>query len=169
MEYEPDQTFEPDYEDPTSTPELRALYDGDISSTILEKLSGYYTEHSDKLEPEEYFIIRQGQNDYMLYYGDIAEDGSITHAKVVRYYAVNTGSYAAVYRLSVSEASSGRVDLAGYSGYIYSSYDSYLPSPYITTSKPAVSAGLWISVMSCIIICVTVGIIVWRWLNAHEK
>lgn len=169
MEYEVDQTIEPVDADPSATPELRALYDGDISSSILEKLSGYYTEHSDKLDPEDYFIVRQAQYDYLLYYGEIAEDGTITSAKVVRYYATNTGSYAAVYRLSVSETSSGRVDLSGYSGYIYSSYESYLPSPYIATSKPSVSTGLWVSVMSCVLICATVAVVVWRWLNAAKE
>lgn len=169
MEYEDNPTTEPVDETPAPTAELRALYDGDISSSILEKLSSYYTEHSDPMEKENYFIVRQSQYDYILYYGDISSSGAISDAHVVRYYAVNTGSYAATYRLSVSEATSGSVDLSGPSAYIYSSYEQYLPSPYIVTGKHSVSMGLWVSVMSCVIICVTVGIIVWRFLNAGKK
>lgn len=169
MEYdEVDYTIEPVDPSPSPSPELRALYDGDISSTVLEKLSGYYIEHSDRVNPEDYFIVRQGQYDYILYYGDIESDGSINDATVVRYYAVNTGSYAAAYRLSVSESTSGSVDLGGYSGYIYSSYESYLPSPYISTGKVSASASLWITIASCLFICATVGLVIWRWFNAHK-
>lgn len=169
MEYEDNPTLEPVDETPAPTPELRALYDGDISSSILEKLSSYYTEHSDPLEKEDYFIVRQSQYDYLLYYGEISSSGAIADATIVRYYAVNTGSYAATYRLSVSEATSGSVDLSGPSAYIYSSYDQYLPSPYIVTGKNSVSMGLWVSVMSCVVICATVAIVVWRWLNANNR
>lgn len=169
MEYEVDQTIEPINEDPTATPELRALYEGDISTTILEKLSAYYTEHSDPLEKPNYFIVRQSQSEYILYYGDISSSGAISDATVVRYYGYNTGSYTAVYRLNVSQASSGSVDLSGPTGYIYSSYDRYLPSPYIVTGKSSVTMGLWVSVLSCVVLCATVGVIVWRWLNAHNR
>ena len=130
MEYETNIPTQQIDENPTPTPELRALYDGDISSQILEKLSGYYTEHSDRMNPESYFITRNGNYDYTLYYGDISESGAISSCKAVRYYGVNSGSYSIAFRLSVSELESGTVDLAGYSGYIYSSYNNAYYSAY---------------------------------------
>lgn len=169
MVYDDNKAFEQVNEDPSPSPELRALYDGDISTQILEKLSSYYIEHADKMNPEDYFIVRTGQSDYTLYFGDIEANGSINNATAVRYYGVNTGSYAVAYRLSVSEASSGSVDLGGYSGYIYSSYDNYLPSPYISTGKVSSTASLWITIMSCLFICATVGVVIWRFLNARKR
>ena len=168
MEYETNIPVESLDPTPSPTAELRALYDGDVSSTILQKLSGYYIEHSDKLNPEDYFIVRTGNNDYSLYYGNISETGSITNAIRVRYYAVNSGSYTAAYRLSVSQLGSGSVDLDGYEAYIYSSYESYLPSPYIAENNTPVRGGFFTAVLMVLCACAVVGAIVWRFFNAKR-
>lgn len=169
MEYETNIPIESVDPDPSPTAELRALYDGDVSSQILQKLSGYYIEHSDKLNPEDYFIVRTGNNDYSLYYGEISANGTITSATRVRYYAVNNGSYAAAFRLSVSELGSGSVDLDGYEAYIYSSYESYLPSPYIAENNAPVRGGFFSAVIMLLVACAVVGTIVWRFFNAGKK
>ena len=169
MEYETNIPIESVNPTADPAPELRSLYDGDISSSILQKLSGYYLEHSDKLNPEDYFIVRTGNNDYSLYFGDISESGVITSATRVRYYAVNTGSYAAVYRLSVSELDTGSVDLDGYEAYIYSSYDSYLPSPYLAENESSVRGGLFTAVIMVMAAICVVGVVIGRFFNGNKK
>lgn len=108
----------------------RAVYDGDISDSILAKLSQYYNEYgSDK----PYCIYRADQYNYYLVFGDYS-DGVFTQARVVRYQL--SGNYYNTAYLTVSTVSSIRPDLSGSTGYIYSSAsDSFLPSRYISSKQ----------------------------------
>lgn len=134
-----------------SDPE-RALYDGDLSSSVLTKLSAYYLDDYNLLSPADYFVVRQGQYDYRLYYGDIDEDGTINDCQLVRYYS--TGSYGSGYNVSIATLSGGSVDLSGYSGYVYSSYDSYLPSPDIVSGVNSIHArGSLLCLSVCLVAC----------------
>lgn len=117
----------------------RSLYEGDISDSILTRLSSYYINAVGANSPD-YFIVRTAQYDYSLYYGDISPDGSIINSAVrVRYYATQTAGYNLAWRVAISDAT-GAVDVpaagANYSAYVYSNHsDRWLPSPYITTNK----------------------------------
>lgn len=150
------QTVAPSEPDSTETilqsedPE-RAVYDGDISDSILAKLSAYYNEHGSK----DYAIYRADQYHYYLVYGDYSE-GSFSNATVVSY-TLNSGytSYATV---TVSSVSSSRPDLSGATGYVYSSIASYLPSRYIS-SKEASSQIYLHAATVCIVLGLLLAII----------
>lgn len=129
--------------EPSPTPSAaelttRSLYEGDISDSILNRLSSYYINAVGADDPD-YFIVRTAQYDYSLYYGDIASDGTIADTAVrVRYYAVQSGAYNLAWRVAIGDAT-GAVDVppagANYSAYVYSSHSEWLPSPYITSNK----------------------------------
>lgn len=140
--------------EPTSDPgAMRQVYDADISQTILAKLSAYYMDDYNMIDPQEYFITRPNQYTYVLTYGDVDRDGTIHDCKQVTYYGTSTGYGVAGYTVSVSSVSSGRVDVSGFTGYVYSSYDTFLPSPDISTGVREYGARAWCMVLSVCLIC----------------
>lgn len=116
-----DPTFEPVE---NSQIDERAVYDGDISDGILAKLSSYYRDHGSG----DYVIYRIDQYHYQLVYGDF--DGTVFTDATIVSYSIG-GSYQQTASVSVSNSSSFRPDLTGSTGYIYSSYDAFVPSRYI--------------------------------------
>lgn len=120
-------------ESPSPDSEVRSVYEGDISSSILQKLAAYYNDHAQA--GDDYIIVRPSQNDYRLYYGGTITGTSCSGSTMVRYYG-STSGYSTYFNLSVTEDYSGSIDSTGYSGYIYSSIDSWLPNPYISDYKP---------------------------------
>lgn len=133
----------------TNEPE-RSVYDGEVSDTILAKLSAYYNEHADQ---EEYVIYRADQYNYYLIYGDY-NNGQFTNATSVLYH---TQSYYNTVdcTISVSTGVSARPDLTGDTGYIYSSIDTFLPSRYINSQEKQVKKGSMV-----ITVCVVLGLLV---------
>lgn len=121
---------------PTNSPDpgVRALYDSDISSSIQQRFASWYYGHGGR-DPRNwnnsYFMVRTGSGEYIAYFGDISEEGVISDADRLVYKQINSGGYSSAWTWSVSHVQSGRVDLDGYSGYIYSSYDQYQESPYM--------------------------------------
>lgn len=135
---------------------FRSLYSGDISSSILQKFAAFYRDHM--FSPfrsvnDSYFCIRSNASEYKFYVGNIDSDGKIHSATVVTYRGVTTGgSYNTHYEWSEATASSGYIDLDGYSGYIYSSYSGYSPNPYISQySDSAYTAFFSLTLTVCVI------------------
>lgn len=108
--------------------EDRAVYDGDISDSILAKLSAYYNEHGDE---EEYVILRVDQYNYYLVFGDY-NNGLFSNATTVLYHSQSSYSTNDC-RVTVQNGVQYRPDLTGDTGYIYSSLPSFIPSRYIST------------------------------------
>lgn len=100
----------------------RAVYDGDISDSILRKLSAYYTEYGND---SDYVILRESQYSYVLVFGSV--NGSLYDGTIVRY---NSSSYTTDATVSISSGTY-RADMTGDTGYIYSSNPAFLPSPYV--------------------------------------
>lgn len=120
--------------DNTPDPGIRALYDSDISTSVQQKFAAWYYSHrgSDPRNwDDSYFMVRSAQGEYIAYFGDISSSGQITEAERVIYRQVGTGGYGTAWTWSESHVTSGAVDLAGYTGYIYSSYQEYQASPYM--------------------------------------
>lgn len=109
-----------------------SVYNGDISDSILAKLSSYYNEHATFNTP--YAIYRPDQYEYVLVYGTTSDYTHWTDCTVVRYYAVQSG-YNTAYLLDVETVDSHISDLTGYTGYIYSSYSEFVPSRYIGNDR----------------------------------
>lgn len=149
----------------TNVPE-RIVYDGDVSDTILAKLSAYYNEHADQ---EEYVIYRADQYNYYLVYGSY-NNGQFTNATTVLYHT-QSGYNTVDCTVTVSTGISVRPDLTGDTGYIYSSLYSFLPSRYISLQEKQVKKGSMV-VTVCIVLGLLVAIIgLWvkrirgRWLT----
>lgn len=127
----PEPTFEPT---PEPTQEVfseeidyRAVYDGDVSDSILRKLSAYYNDNAQL--GQDYVILRESQYVYVLAFGD--EENHHFTGTIVRY---TSSTYTADCTVSVSRGTY-YADLSGDTGYIYSSCDGYLPSAYISKTE----------------------------------
>lgn len=139
---------------------VRSLYSGDISSTILQKFASWYRDNyfsPIRSANDSYFCIRTGNSEYKFYVGDISSSGQISNAKCVTYQAINPSGYNTAWTWSVSTVTSGSIDLDGYSGYIYSSYDTYASNPYMSTyTDNAYAAFFSISVCVCLLFTILV-------------
>lgn len=102
-------------------------YNGDVSDTILAKLSSYYNEHASFNTP--YLILRTGQYEYILVYGNTTDYQTFTDSVVVQYVG-NSQQYNTYYSLSVTENVTYSVPTIQYSGFVYSSSSDFIPSRY---------------------------------------
>lgn len=139
--------------DPVSTETIlqsedpeRAVYDGDISDSILAKLSAYYNEHGSG----DYCIYRPSQYSYILLYGSYS-NGSYTGTRVT--YTLS-GNYYSSASLSVSGISNFQPDLSGSTGYIYSNADQFLPSRYIDGHSRSTQLYMHVST-----VCIALGLL----------
>lgn len=108
------------------------VYNGDVSDSILAKLSAYYTEHATFNTP--YAIYRPSQYEYILVYGATEDYHNWTNATVVSYNS-SQSNYNSYFYLDVTEDVSYTSDLTGYTGYIYSSSSDFVPSRYIGNDR----------------------------------
>lgn len=123
---------------PAPTEGLRAVYDGNISSSILEYFGAVYNRaYRNMVNQPDYIIVRVSQYDYRMYVGHMTSDGVFDGVTdVYRYYGSTSGAYNVSYHYSTSEIISPTVDISGANGYIYSSSDSFIPNPYIEGTQP---------------------------------
>lgn len=131
--YSPDPSFtpEPSFTPvPTEEPVIdRAVYDSDISDSILAKLSAYYNEYG---KDQTYAIYRSDQYHYYLVFG-VYNNGRFSDAIQAAY--VVSSAYNGSTTFSVSSGSYNP-DLTGSTGYIYSNIsESYIPSRYIDSQE----------------------------------
>lgn len=110
-------------EQTTESPETRAVYDGDISSSILKKFVDTYNRDF-PLNDKDYVIYRYSQYDYRMYVGDFNGVSFLGETSYYRYYS-NTSTYNNGFYWSKSTVDGFTPDLSGYTGYVYSSYDGF--------------------------------------------
>lgn len=128
-DYTPEPTVAPTVEptvEPTEIIPDRAVYDGDVSDSILRKLSAYYNDNASPVY-DDYVILRESQYDYILAYGDVTNHSF--NGTIVRYHVQQTYNSTDC-TVSVTEGVYN-ADMTGDTGYIYSSLDGFLPSYYI--------------------------------------
>lgn len=153
--------------------QLRSLYTGDISTSILQKFASWDQVHNYiSLDPVDhnYFCVRSDSSTYKCYIGHVSAAGYITGpTTVLTYESVGAGGYSTAYTWSVAQVESGRVDLNGYNGYIYSSYEGYAPNPYMQQYRNDNITSL--SSFALLILCAAVflGFMVWRWIKGAKR
>lgn len=138
--------------------QLRNVYDSDVSSTVLQKLSAYYNDHAGPFD--RYIIFRSDQYTTRLIYGGASSPTSWTGATEVIYQTSSNFNGFTTF----SHGRSGSItlsssDLSGSTGYIYSSFADYPSSYYVETSRvmPLLMTMLLIS---------AIGFVVYRWIHS---
>ena len=107
-----DIPYNPPYQKITSETLVGAnsVYDGSISSTILNWFSGYYSNH---YENQNYLILRDSQYTYRMYVGDIVPNGktcTIRNCDMITYNSNSSYDYTSYY--TVETGVSAVVDIS---------------------------------------------------------
>lgn len=148
---------------PEPTEPSRAVYDSDISDSILAKLSAYYREHADG--DADYAIFRSGQYQYYLVFGDYSS-GTFSDSTLVSYTIEYSGYQTTGARVYVSTGTY-TPDLSGSTGYVYSSVPGYLPSRYI--EQRALSSIRYQHVTSVVICLCFILCVIGLWMGSFRR
>ena len=108
----------------STTAQAYSVYDGTPSSTYITYFKDIV---SGAPFDANYVAFRSDQNEYIMLLGDLEIKGSTISvngtAKEYKYYTTNTSQYNSTYRYSVTEVSSGSVNVGDY--IIYSDLGDY--------------------------------------------
>lgn len=127
----------------------RAVYDGDINTSIQTKFAEYIINHH---YDKDYVVYRPNQYTYKCLIGDW--DGrTMNNCTILEYYSYG---YNDNVTFTVTQSSSITPDLSGDTGFIYSSDSAFVPLAGVaeyrcTHSSMLVSVGLVISILSYLI------------------
>lgn len=120
--------------DPESDEEMRSVYDGSISDSVLSSLGSYFNLHAAPYD--KYFIWRDTQSTYRLVFGATSDYVSWTGAQEVIY--TTASGYNTFPTFSKGRSGSfslSSADVSNNSAYIYSSLDTHLPDRYVDTNR----------------------------------
>ena len=100
---------------------IESVYDGSISSSILNFFSGYYRNH---YENDNYLIVRDGQYTYRMYVGDIVLNGKsciVSNCDLITYHSNSGYDFTPYYSVDTGVSSVVDITSGGYlSSYVYS-------------------------------------------------
>lgn len=149
---------------------INSVYDGSISSTILNWFSGYYRSHYDT---EDYLILRDGQYTYRMYVGSIVADGKtciLTNCDVVTYHS-SSSAYDYTPYYSVTSGVSTTIDIT--SG---NQLSAYVYSDVIGSGVPDIESYnmqhftlAFVGVTAVIACCAFLFTIIRGWLTRHDR
>lgn len=150
---------------------VRTLYSGDVGTSVLQKFASWYQDRyfcSIDHFNDHYYCVRTSDRTYKFYVGEVSAAGAITDCDVVTYEQIQIGGYNTAWTWSVSHATSGYVDLDGYSGFIYSSYPAYQSNPYMVQVKT--DSILILSTLACAIMLVGMALfrVIRRWFDVNN-
>lgn len=142
-------TADPLEQDPEQEEDLRSVYDGSISDSILSGFGAYFNDHAGPAA--RYFIWRESQYVYRMVYGSTSDYISWSNAQEVIYTA--SSGYNGV--PSFQKGRSGSItlsssDVGSSSAYVYSSLDTHLPNRYVGSDRfmPVLSTILLVTALA---------------------
>ena len=161
----------PNFVDVVSEPLVgeKAVYDGSISSSILNFFAGYYRNHYDN---ENYLILRDGQYIYRMYVGDIVPNGHkciVSNCDMITYNSNSGYDYTPYY--SVDTGVSAVVDITSgghLSTYVYSDVVGACV-PDIQNYYHDLASGTFCGVTCIMVVIACLFSVIRRWLTRHDR
>ena len=150
-------------------PGINAVYDGSISSSILNFFSGYYRNH---YENQSYLILRDGQYTYRMYVGDIVPDGKsciVRNCDMVTYHSNSGYDFTPYY--SVDTGVSAVVDITSgghLSTYVYSDVVGACV-PDIQIYYHDLATGTFCGVTCIMVVIACLFSVIKGWLTRHDR
>lgn len=147
-----------------------AVYDGSISSSVLNFYSGYYRNH---YEDENYLILRDGQYTYRMYVGSIVADGKtciLSNCDVVTYHS-SSSVYDYTPYYSVSSGVSTTIDITSgnqLSAYVYSDIVGACVAD-IDAYRHDFWSVMWSGVTGLMMCIIALFVVVRGWLTRHDR
>lgn len=149
VEPTPEGSEDPLAEDNEEEGDLRSIYEGSISDTILSGFGTYFNEHAAPYA--RYFIWRESQYVYRMVYGSTSDYVSWSNAQEVVYTANSAYNGVPTFQKgrsgSITLSSS---DVGSSSAYVYSSLDTHLPNRYVESDRflPLLSTILLVTALA---------------------
>lgn len=148
---------------------MESVYDGSISSSILNFFSGYYRNH---YENDNYLILRDGQYTYRMYVGDIVSNGkscSVSNCDMITYHSNSGYDFTPYY--FVDTGISAVVDITSggqLSSYVYSDVVGACV-PDIQNYYHDLATGTFCGVTCIMVVIACLFSVIKGWLTRHDR
>lgn len=148
---------------------IESVYDGSISSSVLNFFSGFYRSH---YENENYLILRDGQYTYRMYVGDIVSNGnscSVSNCDMITYHSNSGYDFTPYY--TVDSGVSAVVDITSgghLSTYVYSDVVGACV-PDIQNYYHDLATGTFCGVTCIMVVIACLFSVIKGWLTRHDR
>lgn len=148
---------------------IDAVYDGSISSSILNFFSGYYRNH---YENDSYLILRDGQYTYRMYVGDIVSNGkscTINNCDMITYHSNSGYDFTPYYFVDTGVSTVVDITSGGHlSTYVYSDVvGSAVPD--IQNYYHDLATGTFCGVTCIMVVIACLFSVIKGWLTRHDR
>ena len=148
---------------------VEAVYDGSISSSVLNFFSGYYRNH---YENQSYLILRDGQYTYRMYVGDIIPDGkscTVRNCDMITYHSNSNYDYTPYYVVESGVSSVVDISSGGrLSTYVYSDVVGACV-PDIQDYYIELGTGAFCGVTCIMVVVACLFSVIKGWLTRHDR
>lgn len=148
---------------------IESVYDGSISSSILNFFSGYYRNHYDN---QDYLIVRDGQYTYRMYVGVIIPNGNICNVKdcdMITYHSNSGYDYTPYYFVETGVSAVVDITSGGrLSTYVYSSVVGSCVSD-IQNYYHGLATGTFCGVTCIMVVIACLFSVIKGWLTRHDR
>ena len=148
---------------------VESVYDGSISSSVLNFFSGYYRNH---YENENYLILRDGQYTYRMYVGAIVSNGkscTVSNCDMITYHSNSGYDFTPYY--FVDTGISAVVDISSggqLSTYVYSDVVGACV-PDIQNYYHSLASGTFCGVTCIMVVIACLFSVIKGWLTRHDR
>ena len=148
---------------------IEAVYDGSISSSILNFFSGYYRNH---YENENYLILRDGQYTYRMYVGDIVSNGkscTVSNCDMITYHSNSGYDFTPYYFVDTGVSAVVDISSGGHlSTYVYSDVVGACV-PDIQNYYHDLATGTFCGVTCIMVVIACLFSVIQGWLTRHDR
>lgn len=148
---------------------IESVYDGSISSSILNFFSGYYRNH---YENDNYLIFRDGQYTYRMYVGDIVSNGktcSVSNCDMITYHSNSGYDYTPYYFVDTGVSAVVDITSGGQlSSYVYSDVVGACV-PDIQNYYHDLASGTFCGVTCIMVVIACLFTVIKGWLTRHDR
>ena len=148
---------------------IEAVYDGSISSSVLNFFSGYYRNH---YENENYLILRDGQYTYRMYVGDIVSNGkscSVSNCDMITYHSNSGYDFTPYYFVDTGVSAVVDISSGGHlSTYVYSDVVGACV-PDIQNYYHDLATGTFCGVTCIMVVIACLFSVIRGWLTRHDR
>ena len=148
---------------------IEAVYDGSISSSILNFFSGYYRNHYNN---ENYLILRDGQYTYRMYVGDIVSNGkscTVSNCDMITYHSNSGYDFTPYYFVDTGVSAVVDITSGGHlSTYVYSDVVG-AAVPDIQNYYHDLSTGTFCGVTCIMVVIACLFSVIKGWLTRHDR
>lgn len=148
---------------------IEAVYDGSISSSILNFFSGYYRNH---YENDNYLILRDGQYTYRMYVGDIVSNGkscTVSNCDMITYHSNSGYDFTPYYFVDTGVSAVFDITSGGHlSTYVYSDVVG-AAVPDIQNYYHDLATGTFCGVTCIMVVIACLFSVIKGWLTRHDR